>query len=175
MRHTDYILVFFFAVLAVTVTGCQASETSQDIDETTYAKGSVGKADASIEAVFVDFDFDGELVMESCFSARRRIEDQMLYTIGQLNGIDIHALCILARKMVREVRWRDGCRQEEGLILTGLGVLAQEPIRVGGQPHGGGVVHGLISHAPERRATLDELLRLGRVLLGHVLVRVIAR
>ncbi|MGB0591467.1 MAG: PPC domain-containing protein [Myxococcota bacterium] len=91
MRHSLTIRLIALCTAAQFASGCeapQAPETPQDGGDVTYAKGSVGKADASIEAMFVDFDFDGELVMESCFSARRRIEDQMLYTIGQLNGID---------------------------------------------------------------------------------------
>ena len=49
-------------------------------------KGSLGKTDASAEAVFLDFEFDGELIAPHCFSNRSQIQDQLLYTIGQLNG-----------------------------------------------------------------------------------------
>ena len=49
-------------------------------------KGSLGKSDASAEAVFLDFHFAGELIADSCWGPERKIEDQMLYTIGHLNG-----------------------------------------------------------------------------------------
>ncbi|MCC7381094.1 MAG: PPC domain-containing protein [Deltaproteobacteria bacterium] len=40
----------------------------------------------SVEATLLDFEFDGELVSGSIWSIDSVIEDQMLYTIGQLNG-----------------------------------------------------------------------------------------
>jgi hypothetical protein len=49
-------------------------------------KVEVGKADASVEAIILDFEFDGTLMTNSSFGAERRIEDQLLYTIGHLNG-----------------------------------------------------------------------------------------
>ena len=89
MRHISQLSFLLLLGAALSVAACQGTtDAAPETDDATYAKGSIGKADASIEAMFVDFEFDGELVMESCFSARRRIEDQMLYTIGQLNGID---------------------------------------------------------------------------------------
>ena len=48
--------------------------------------GAFGKADASIEAIIVDFEFDGTVLASSSFNARGKIEDQLLYTIGHLNG-----------------------------------------------------------------------------------------
>lgn len=51
-----------------------------------YVKGGNGKADSSAEAVFLQFDFDGSLVADSSFNAKKKIEDQLLYTIGHLNG-----------------------------------------------------------------------------------------
>jgi len=85
MRHCRPPIVPILLASAFLLGACG---TGPAPDNTTYGKGSVGKADSSIEAVFVDFDFDGELTMESCFGERRRIEDQLLYTIGQLNGVD---------------------------------------------------------------------------------------
>ncbi len=45
------------------------------------------KADSSAEAVFLDFEFDGTFLSGSSFgNNEKQIEDQLLYTIGQLNG-----------------------------------------------------------------------------------------
>lgn len=58
-----------------------------DIDSGAYTKGGgLGKADASVEAIIVDFEFDGEVLASSSFNARAKVEDQLLYTIGHLNG-----------------------------------------------------------------------------------------
>jgi hypothetical protein len=45
-----------------------------------------GKYDASALAVFVDFEFDGRMISSSASGASDQIQDQLLYTIGQLNG-----------------------------------------------------------------------------------------
>jgi hypothetical protein len=37
-------------------------------------------------ATLLDFEFDGELLAPSSYNAERYVEDQLLYTIGQLNG-----------------------------------------------------------------------------------------
>ena len=49
-------------------------------------KSEPGKEDSSVDAAFVDFEFDGELLTQSAWSVKRHIETQLLYTIGQLNG-----------------------------------------------------------------------------------------
>jgi hypothetical protein len=41
---------------------------------------------SSREAVQLDFELDGELVTDSTFNAKAKIQDQFLYTIGHLNG-----------------------------------------------------------------------------------------
>ncbi|MEM7604063.1 MAG: PPC domain-containing protein [Myxococcota bacterium] len=45
-----------------------------------------GKADSSAEAVFVDFRFDAELITDRSWNPAGQIENQLLYTVGQLNG-----------------------------------------------------------------------------------------
>lgn len=45
-----------------------------------------GKADTSAEAVFLDFVFEGEVLTDSSWRPEAQIEDQLLYTIGHLNG-----------------------------------------------------------------------------------------
>jgi hypothetical protein len=44
-----------------------------------------GKHDSSVEATFLDFSFDGELVTDAFFDPEQTIRDQLLYTIGHLN------------------------------------------------------------------------------------------
>jgi hypothetical protein len=44
------------------------------------------KYDSSAVAVFVDLTFKGELLTDAAWSPEQQIEDQLLYTIGQLNG-----------------------------------------------------------------------------------------
>lgn len=72
-------------VTLVALTGCGAAEPigTADLDTTKF---DPGKADTSAEAVFVIFEFDGQLVAPSVWNARSMIEDQLLYTIGHLNG-----------------------------------------------------------------------------------------
>ena len=55
----------------------------------TDGDGEPGKSEedfTSNQAALLDFDFDGELTATSVFNAESIINDQMLYTIGQLNG-----------------------------------------------------------------------------------------
>jgi hypothetical protein len=42
--------------------------------------------DSSVEAVIVDFSFDGVLTTDFSFDAQKTVQDQLLYTIGHLNG-----------------------------------------------------------------------------------------
>ncbi|RMH40545.1 MAG: hypothetical protein D6689_13375 [Deltaproteobacteria bacterium] len=70
------------AAIAVALAAC----TATDPYEGEATKSDSGKADSSAEAVFVDLEFDGELVTDHVWSARNAIEDQLLYTIGHLNG-----------------------------------------------------------------------------------------
>ena len=57
-----------------------------EVDDSSYVKVLDHKGDASAEAIFLDFEFDGQLMMSSSFGAESKIEEQMLYTIGHLNG-----------------------------------------------------------------------------------------
>ena len=41
---------------------------------------------SSAEATLLDFEFDGQFIADSAYNPQRLIEDQMLYTIGHLNG-----------------------------------------------------------------------------------------
>lgn len=61
------------------------------VDTDPYAgeevKSEDGKADSSALAVFVDATFDGKLVTDYAWDANQAIQDQLLYTVGQLNGM----------------------------------------------------------------------------------------
>jgi hypothetical protein len=48
---------------------------------------SDNKADASALGVFLDATFDGKLVTDSSWDDNQTIQDQLLYTVGQLNGL----------------------------------------------------------------------------------------
>jgi hypothetical protein len=70
------------AALAAPVVGC----LDEDPLEGEEVKSDDGKADASALGVFLDATFDGKLVTESSWNDRQTIQDQLLYTVGQLNG-----------------------------------------------------------------------------------------
>ncbi len=71
-------------LLGLTLTiGCAAEVEVGPGDRT---KTGDDKSDTSAEAIFVEFEFDGELVTSSSWNPNGKIEDQMLYTIGHLNG-----------------------------------------------------------------------------------------
>jgi len=76
---------FSIATALVLVVGCGAPG-ERWIDEGEWVKGGAGKEDASAVAVFLDFELDGELLTSSTWNVEGVIEDQLLYTVGQLNG-----------------------------------------------------------------------------------------
>ncbi len=62
-------------------------------DDTDFLDGEAiksedGKADSSALAMFIDVEFEGKLVTDFSFDNRNSIEDQLLYTVGQLNGFN---------------------------------------------------------------------------------------
>ena len=66
------------------VAGCD-TETLEVAPEDMTKPGE-GKWDSSVEALFVDMEFDGALFSTSSFNPSQTIQNQMLYTIGHLNG-----------------------------------------------------------------------------------------
>jgi hypothetical protein len=69
------------------VAGPLAACTSEDDPyEGEIVKDADGKADTSAAAVFMDMEFDGQLLTDSSWNAEQTVKDQLLYTIGQLNG-----------------------------------------------------------------------------------------
>ena len=81
------------ALTALVAAGCssdadpaESSGGTFDVGDEDMTKLDDGKSDSSVEAVIVDFEFDGELLTTSSWSPESKIEDQLLYTIGHLNG-----------------------------------------------------------------------------------------
>src|SRR5262245_37752797 len=76
-------LASFVAATALAIPACA------DVDP--YAgeavKSDDGKTDASQLAVFIDVEFSGKLVTDFSFNDSKTIQDQLLYTVGQLNGL----------------------------------------------------------------------------------------
>ncbi len=81
-----------FLVASLVALGCSSdadAPTDQggvNIGDDDMTKLDNGKSDSSVEAVIVDFEFDGHLVTNSSWNPESKIEDQLLYTIGHLNG-----------------------------------------------------------------------------------------
>jgi len=50
------------------------------------SRENLGKTDSSAIATFVEFKFDGELLTNYSWNSRNTIQDQLLYTMGLLNG-----------------------------------------------------------------------------------------
>jgi hypothetical protein len=63
-----------------------ACTTEDDFLDGEIVKDEDGKTDSSAAAVFIEIEFDGSLLTDSSWNAEQTIKDQLLYTIGQLNG-----------------------------------------------------------------------------------------
>lgn len=88
IRKLTYPLLVLSTGLAV---GCgDTAPTEPDsvasVDNSDLVKVLDGKGDASAEAIFLDFAFEGSLVTDQTWNIEKQVENQMLYTIGQLNG-----------------------------------------------------------------------------------------
>ncbi|MDQ3033601.1 MAG: PPC domain-containing protein [Myxococcota bacterium] len=73
------------ALLSI-LAGCATALPSAEDVPFAKGEGADGAADASAEAVFLDFAFDGELVSDSRWSPEEQIESQLIYTMGLFNG-----------------------------------------------------------------------------------------
>ena len=69
------------SLLAASVAACSGAPEEGFGDDDDLAS-----AYSSSEAVLMDFEFDGQLVTDATWDLKNTIEDQMLYTIGHLNG-----------------------------------------------------------------------------------------
>ncbi len=72
--------------LAAAALAAPACVVEDDLYEGETVKSEDGKDDSSSVALFVDFEFDGTLTTTSSWNKEQTVEDQLLYTIGQLNG-----------------------------------------------------------------------------------------
>jgi hypothetical protein len=70
------------SVALLTAIGCTDTMDPYEGEE---VKSEDGKADASALAVFLDFTFEGTLLTDSSWNDTQTIQDQLLYTVGQLN------------------------------------------------------------------------------------------
>jgi hypothetical protein len=70
---------FVLSLLAASAVACSGTPQDLDTDELLDAY-------SSSEAVLLDFEFDGSLVGTNVWDEKSAIEDQLLYTIGHLNG-----------------------------------------------------------------------------------------
>ncbi|MCB9737312.1 MAG: PPC domain-containing protein [Deltaproteobacteria bacterium] len=87
MNRTVFAAMTAASILTVGFGACDAGDTgTTTTDDVAGYKGSLGKADSSAEAVFLRFEFDAQLTTDYCWSTKDAIQDQLLYTIGQLNG-----------------------------------------------------------------------------------------
>ncbi len=79
------------------------------ITQDAVRKVEPGKADTSAEAVILDFAFSGHLLADSAWRPESSIEDQLLFTIGHLNGDDaVGRLDKVALTNVRSTATADG-------------------------------------------------------------------
>ena len=64
-----------------------ACSTAAEVELTLVkGDGADGKSDASAIAVMVDLELEGELLVQSSWNAEQNVRDQLLYTVGALNG-----------------------------------------------------------------------------------------
>jgi hypothetical protein len=78
-----------FALISLAI-GCGDATTDApgnlDVAPAAFNKGVDDKGDASAVAVFLDFEYSGELLTDRTYNLEKQVEEQMLYTIGHLNG-----------------------------------------------------------------------------------------
>jgi hypothetical protein len=72
-------------MLATALAGC-VDNNEIEVGAGDVTKAGDGKFDSSVEAVIVDFEFDGSLVTDSSFNPNQQVKDQLLFTMGHLNG-----------------------------------------------------------------------------------------
>jgi hypothetical protein len=82
MRTRTFVAAALTSLIAAA--GCETDTLEVSPEDMT--KPGEGKWDTSVEALFVDMEFDGTLFASSSFNPQQTIQNQMLYTIGHLNG-----------------------------------------------------------------------------------------
>jgi hypothetical protein len=79
-------LVAAMSVAILGLVGCGEVVSGEDLEEQGIKND--GKADASADAVFLSFEFDGEILVSSTYNMAQQIQDHLLYTIGHFNAED---------------------------------------------------------------------------------------
>ncbi len=92
-QHYDHLkLKAIFLCLLIGLSACDTQDSqkhlveSQTVNEAFFSKSEDGKTDASASAVFLDFRFAGTMLSSTSYDPEHMIEQQLLFTIGQLNG-----------------------------------------------------------------------------------------
>jgi len=98
MRNTSLPLMF-----AAALAGC-TSEDTITVNPGDITKAGDGKFDSSVEAVIVDFEFDGELFTDFAFNPQQQVKDQLLFTMGQLNDTRSRGVARLDRVVLSNVK-----------------------------------------------------------------------
>ncbi|MDB4962125.1 MAG: Alkaline serine protease [Myxococcales bacterium] len=75
-------------LLAATALAAPACVDESDVYDGESVKSEDGKADASALAVFLDMEFEGTLLTDSSWNDKTTIQDQLLYSVGHLNGVE---------------------------------------------------------------------------------------
>jgi len=100
MRTINTLATFAAGISLLGCANLGASEDPHDYQ----IKGSKTKSDSSVEAVFVNFEFDGQLLASSFFNPRSAIDDQLLYTVGHLNGTDSNGVGRLDKVQITDIQ-----------------------------------------------------------------------
>src|SRR5678816_3800474 len=79
-------LASFLATAAIAAPFAACTDVADPYDGLTV-KSDDGKADSSALAVFVLADFDAKVRTDFSFNDTQTIQDQILYSVGQLNGM----------------------------------------------------------------------------------------
>jgi hypothetical protein len=92
MRTTSHLASLFCSILVIAA-GCAVDTADpgtgpgdQTVSQDDMVKPEEGKADSSAHAIFLDFEFAGEIIVTSSWNPQSAIKDQLLYLIGHLNG-----------------------------------------------------------------------------------------
>src|SRR5688572_24811315 len=67
--------------------GACVDDAAPDLYDGEAVKSDDDKSDASYLATFLDAEWDGTLVTDFSFNDASTIQSQLLYTVGQLNGM----------------------------------------------------------------------------------------
>ncbi len=78
-------LAAVLAAAALAAPAC-ATDDTDPLDGETVKDEDGGKSDSSAIAVFLDFEFEGTVIADSSWDDAQTVQDQVLYTVGLLNG-----------------------------------------------------------------------------------------